>query len=185
LRNAVVLFPTTAPAATRRKIWRRSSQRADCCEKRDGFWRLSTGPMTMHRTEIVRQLHQLLDARLFGTAAWPVNGETADRNPVADGLLVEEVPGEANTWRNTPLGSELHINLVQVFIGCWDEWEIPTILDRRIRPHRGTGRPPPLASSQCRCRLGANVFGLCTSGILCILQPNSRTQLTKREGLVR
>jgi hypothetical protein len=44
--------------------------------------------------------------------------------------LVEEVPGKADTWRSTPLGNELHLDLVEVFMGFWDEWEIPTILEQ-------------------------------------------------------
>jgi hypothetical protein len=44
--------------------------------------------------------------------------------------LVEEVPGQADTWRNTPLGSELHIDLLQVFMGLWDECELPMILEQ-------------------------------------------------------
>jgi len=43
--------------------------------------------------------------------------------------LVEEVPGEADTWRNTPLGNELHLVLLEVFMGFWDEWEVPEILE--------------------------------------------------------
>jgi hypothetical protein len=43
--------------------------------------------------------------------------------------LVEEVPGKADTWRNTPLGNELHLELLEVFMGFWDEWEVPHILE--------------------------------------------------------
>src|SRR2546427_7432431 len=61
----------------------------------------------MNRNEIARQLHLMVDARLFGTAAWPVDRESADRlqTTLLRMGLVKEVPGVANTWRNTPLGN--------------------------------------------------------------------------------
>jgi hypothetical protein len=31
--------------------------------------------------------------------------------------------------RNTPLGRELHLDLLMVFMGLWDQWEIPMILE--------------------------------------------------------
>jgi len=84
----------------------------------------------MNRNEIVRQLHLIVDARLFGTAAWPVDRESTNRlhTTLLQMGLVEEVPGQADTWRNTPLGNELHIDLLEVFMGLWDEWDIPEIL---------------------------------------------------------
>jgi hypothetical protein len=86
----------------------------------------------MHKNEIIRQLHQIVDDRLFGTATWPVDRENANRlhTTLLEMGLVEEVPGQGDTWRNTPLGNELHIDLLEVFMGLWDEWEIPTILER-------------------------------------------------------
>jgi hypothetical protein len=43
--------------------------------------------------------------------------------------LEERVPTEEETWRRTPLGRELHSNLLMVFLGFWDEWEVPMILE--------------------------------------------------------
>ena len=86
----------------------------------------------MNRSEIVRQLHLIMDARLFGAAVWPVDRESASRlhTTLSQMGLLERVAGQADTWRNTPLGKELHIDLLEVFMGFWDEWEIPTILQR-------------------------------------------------------
>ena len=42
--------------------------------------------------------------------------------------LEERVPGDAESWRSTPLGRELHSHLLMVFLGLWDEWEVPMIL---------------------------------------------------------
>jgi hypothetical protein len=86
----------------------------------------------MNKNEVVQQLHLIVDAHLFGTAAWPVDRESANRLDITllRMGLVEQVPGEVDTWRNTPLGNELHIDLLEVFMGLWDEWEIPTILEQ-------------------------------------------------------
>src|SRR3989442_3337516 len=85
----------------------------------------------MNRNEIVRQLHLIIDARLFGAAGWLVDRESANRlqTTLLQMGLVEEVPGKADTWRNTPLGNELHLVLLEVFMGFWDEWEVPEILE--------------------------------------------------------
>jgi hypothetical protein len=45
-----------------------------------------------------------------------------------DGLSRTDL--RSQTWRNTPLGKELDVDLFQVFMGHWDEWEVPTILER-------------------------------------------------------
>jgi hypothetical protein len=99
----------------------------------------------MNRNEIVRQLHLIIDARLFGAAGWPVDRESANRlqTTLMQMGLVEEVPGKADTWRNTPLGNELHLVLPEVFMGFWDEWEVPEILEEY-------GDPPPLKWSDLR-----------------------------------
>ena len=44
--------------------------------------------------------------------------------------LVEQVCVEPQTWRNTPLGKELDVDLFQVFIGLFCEWEVPGILEK-------------------------------------------------------
>src|SRR5262249_7318388 len=43
--------------------------------------------------------------------------------------LEEPVPGTNDSWRNTPLGRELHLDLLRVFMGAWDEGEMPMILE--------------------------------------------------------
>ena len=35
----------------------------------------------------------------------------------------------SNTWRITPLGKELNVDLFEVFMGLFDEWEVPYILE--------------------------------------------------------
>ena len=43
--------------------------------------------------------------------------------------LEERIPGEREMSRSTPLGRQLHSDLLMVFLGIWDEWEVPTILE--------------------------------------------------------
>jgi hypothetical protein len=55
-------------------------------------------------------------------------GNALGRTPKAYKLgLVEHI--SSDTWRNTPLGNELDVDLFQVFMGSWDVWEVPGILE--------------------------------------------------------
>ena len=70
-------------------------------------------------------------ARLFGPQPWLADRETIsayDRKLIQMGL-VEQVCVEPQTWRNTPLGKELDVDLFQAFMGLWCEWEVPLILE--------------------------------------------------------
>jgi hypothetical protein len=42
---------------------------------------------------------------------------------------VEQVRVEPETWRKTPMGKELHVDLFEVFMGVWSEYEVPMILE--------------------------------------------------------
>jgi hypothetical protein len=73
----------------------------------------------------------MVSARLFGSLHGSVT-----RNPVShckEGsskwVLRNGFRAQATTWRNTPLGRELHLDLLMVFMGLWDQWEIPMILE--------------------------------------------------------
>ena len=41
--------------------------------------------------------------------------------------LVEQI--SSDTWRNTPVGKELDVDLFAVFIGLFDTWEVAYILE--------------------------------------------------------
>jgi hypothetical protein len=86
----------------------------------------------MNRGEIIEQLHQIIDTRLFGDHSWPPDREVAAavQTTLIEMGLIERAPGYTDSWRCTPLGSEQHLHLLQVFMGVWDEWEIPTILEQ-------------------------------------------------------
>ena len=44
--------------------------------------------------------------------------------------LVEQVRDEPLTWRITPLGEELDVDLFAAFMGITWEWEVPVTLER-------------------------------------------------------
>jgi hypothetical protein len=90
----------------------------------------TTEVSAMNKAEIIAELENMSVARLFGREPWLADPETIsayDRKLIQMGLI-EQVRDEPSTWRNTPLGNELDVDLFQVFMGLWDEWEVPMIL---------------------------------------------------------
>jgi hypothetical protein len=90
------------------------------------------GKATMNKAQIIAELESMVVARLFGRQRWLADREMIsayDRKFIQMGL-VERVCVESQTWRNnTPLGKELDVDLFQVFIGLFDKWEVPSILE--------------------------------------------------------
>jgi hypothetical protein len=86
----------------------------------------------MNKAKIIAELENMVVARLFSRQPWLADWETCsayNRKLIQMGL-VEEVCVEPQTWRNTPLGKELDIDLFHVFIGLFCEWEVPGILEK-------------------------------------------------------
>ena len=84
----------------------------------------------MNKAKIIAELENMVVTRLFGRRPWLADRETCsavDRKLIQMGL-VEVVCDKPQTWRATPLGKELDVDLFQVFMGLWDEWEVPMIL---------------------------------------------------------
>src|SRR5262249_49319413 len=84
----------------------------------------------MNEAQIIAELENMAAARLFSGQPWLADRETCDavhRKLVQMGL-VERVRVEPETWQTTPLGKELDVDLFEVFMGVWDEWEVPMIL---------------------------------------------------------
>jgi hypothetical protein len=44
---------------------------------------------------------------------------------------VEPIPGQPDSWQETPLGKEVDVGLFGVFIGIIDVWDVPLILEHR------------------------------------------------------
>jgi len=85
----------------------------------------------MNKAKIISELENMVVARLFGRQPWLADRETCSavhRKLIQMGL-VEQICDEPQTWRNTPLGKELDLDLFQVFMGHWDEYDIPNILE--------------------------------------------------------
>ena len=83
----------------------------------------------MNKAEIVAELETMAWYRLFNCHQWLADRETAwavHQKLIKMGL-VEHI--SADTWRHTPLGAELDTDLFEVFMGLFDEWEVPYILE--------------------------------------------------------
>jgi hypothetical protein len=86
----------------------------------------------MDKQEISRKLDEIVVARLFSASSWLVNRETAAalQSTLLQMNLGERVPGQNDTWRSTPLGEELNLDLLMVFMGLWNEWDMLYVLER-------------------------------------------------------
>ncbi len=74
---------------------------------------------------------KMVQARLVNnTAPWPMTvSELADFYKAAEIMgLVETVPGEPSTHRNTPFGEAINLNLLMAFLGIFDASEVPGVL---------------------------------------------------------
>jgi hypothetical protein len=85
----------------------------------------------MNKAKIIAELENMVVARLFGRQPWLADRETCSalhRKLIQMGL-VEVVCVEPETWRSSTLGKELDVDLFEVFLGLFDEWEVPMILE--------------------------------------------------------
>ena len=74
---------------------------------------------------------EFVQARLFdNTVPWPVVGsELEDFHRTFETLgLVETTP--TSDWRKTPLGDAMNLDLLMVFLGIWDRFDVPWILQK-------------------------------------------------------
>ena len=86
----------------------------------------------MNKTKIITDLENMVVARLFGPQPWLADRHTSsavNRKLIKMGL-VELVCVEPRTWRASPLGKKLDVELFEVFMGLIYEWDVPTILER-------------------------------------------------------
>ena len=83
----------------------------------------------MNKAEIVAELEAIAWYRLFSCRQWLPDRETiwALHQKLIKMGLVEHI--SSDTWRNTPIGTELDVDLFQVFMGLFDVWEVPYILE--------------------------------------------------------
>src|SRR5262245_12899 len=84
----------------------------------------------MDKRAIIQQIHAIAVLRLFGDGPWLCDRESGD--------ALSRLACVAKTWeaverndgsvRPTMLGRELNINLLDVFMGMLDEWNVPHTL---------------------------------------------------------
>jgi hypothetical protein len=82
----------------------------------------------MNKAKIITELENIVVARLFGKQPWLANRETW---PAITRKLLQMGLNEricAHTYRATPLGKELDVDLFEVFIGLFDAWDAAEIL---------------------------------------------------------
>src|SRR5262249_12230962 len=80
------------------------------------------GNSAMNRAEIIAELEAMVSTRLFSCRPWLADRETfsaVTRKLVQMGLL-EHVSVEPLSWRITPLGKELDVELFWMFMGWHD-----------------------------------------------------------------
>ena len=85
----------------------------------------------MNRSKVVTELHAMVHSRLFGNRPWLADREACDAmgRKLHDMGLDEVVPGEPGTTRATNFGMEQRLNLMMVFMGLFDEWDMLLILE--------------------------------------------------------
>jgi hypothetical protein len=81
----------------------------------------------VNKAEIITELENMIAARRLLLADREIT--SAYHHKLIQMGLVEQVCAKPETWRNTSLGEELDIDLLQVFMGLWCEWEVPLILE--------------------------------------------------------
>jgi hypothetical protein len=86
----------------------------------------------MRKAKIISELENMVVARLFGRQPWLADRETcaAIIRKLLELGLWECISVEPRTWRITPLGKELDVELFNVFLGMTEEWEVPIILEQ-------------------------------------------------------
>ena len=85
----------------------------------------------MNKAKIISELENMVVARLFSRQPWLADRETysAVKRKLIQMGLVEVVCVKPQTWRSTPLGRELDVELFKVFMGIIYEWDVLTILE--------------------------------------------------------
>jgi hypothetical protein len=85
----------------------------------------------MNKVAIICKLHEIADHYLLGSGSWPAHRKFLPvfRKTVRELGLDEDVPEMPGTTQFTALGKELNLDLFMAFVGDWDLWEIPFILE--------------------------------------------------------
>ena len=84
-----------------------------------------------NKADICRELYNAADFHLFGAGSWPADREAlvAFWKLLDDCGLTADVHGEPGTIQYTALGLELNVELMSIFAGAVELWDIPLVLD--------------------------------------------------------
>jgi hypothetical protein len=90
-----------------------------------------TGATALNKADVYRVLYNAAEFHLFGAASWPADREAsgAFSKLLNDFGLTASVPDEPGTTQYTPLGLELNVELMSIFAGAVNLWDIPLLLD--------------------------------------------------------
>ena len=85
----------------------------------------------MNKADVYRELHNAAEFHLFGAGSWPAEREAvvAFWKLLDDFGLTAAVPDEPRMIEYTPLGLELNAELMMIFAGATNLWDIPLLLD--------------------------------------------------------
>ena len=108
------------------------------------------------RSKILVEVETMVFDRLFGRGTWFADRESCAilQSRLEQMGLEERVPGRSDTTRSTPLGRELRFDLLMVFMGLWEAWDMISILEsygfiddleaKHIEDLLGAGRDPEI-----------------------------------------
>jgi hypothetical protein len=88
----------------------------------------------MNKAEITGRLHQIADHLLLGAGNWPLSSERLEEfwKWVRECGLEEDAPDSGpGATQASALGREINLYLMMTFIGAFEIWEIPSILESK------------------------------------------------------
>src|SRR5258707_11624871 len=90
-----------------------------------------TRATAMNRADVSRELYNAVEFNLFGAGSWPADPEaSAAFWKLLDDLgLTTDDPDKPGTPQYPPLGLELNVELMSIFAGAVNLWDIPLLLD--------------------------------------------------------
>ena len=83
------------------------------------------------KAAVICQLHSIIDHYLLGEGSWPAQTEAlpALYKTFRKLGLNEDCPDDPECEQSTALGKELRFELLLAFVGAYEMWEIPGILE--------------------------------------------------------
>ncbi len=84
----------------------------------------------MDKRTAITSLQAMMHTRLFCDGSWLADRDACiAMDAQLNGLGLQVEVGEGGS-RATTLGKALQLDLAMVFVGLWDEWEVPGILEQ-------------------------------------------------------